>query len=896
MRWFHRLAMRMRMLFGRDSQASRLDDELRFHLERQIAENLAAGMSAEEARAAALRAFGNPALLRDQTHATWAWEWLDSLRGDLRFAVRSLWRAQGFAIVAIGTFALGIGSAAAMFTVVDRVLLRAAPYGEPDRLAQIRLGDRTGKDIRGAPWLDIEEWSSRSRSFEQIALAGTMSGRNFLEGASASVQIEGITASANLLDVLKTAPMLGHGFVPEPVSSSAGKNAATVLLSYPAWETAFSGDAAIVGKVARINGAPYTVIGVMPRGFFFPRRFQQLAQVWVPLQLGANERSRDSATSYRVVARLRNGATIESAQAEMSAIQKTIAPEHEDPDSRKLHADAIVTRYADTLVDADVKKALWALLAASGVLWLIAAVNVANLLLARGTARQREIAVRGALGASRRRVMQQLIMEGIVISSTAAVLGVCLAEAGIRVAKSAAPRSLGFDFTAQTDITILAGLCALTLLSVLVSTAWPAAIAVRAPIEPALRQGAPQAGTGRRQHLLRSALVSVEIAMSLTLLVVCGLLLRTIYTLRHVPLGYRTDHIVVANLNIPSFRFKGENIVQSLYMPMLDRVQHLHGVQAAGLMSEVPLGNTFHVALSLLMNGGAVIAEMKTVTPEIQRVFGFRMLAGRFYNDQDKPNSAPVVVVNPAFARLFAPNKHDPSSLIGLQMWSVRKDAPAHIIGVLDNERQKSIAQPSQPEVDFCLCQVTTDTKNYGPATMAMDLALRTDRPTAEIIPELRDILRKASPELGTAQISTMDQIVEDSYGSQRLAAHLLEIFGGSALLLCIAGLYGLLAYAVAQRTRELGVRIALGASRGALVWMVLRQAGVMLLIGVAAGICLALASRKLVSGFLYGVSAHDGWTLAGSALLLLACGMLAAYLPARRAANVDPMEALRAE
>lgn len=800
-------------------------------------------------------------------------------------------------MVAIGTLALGIGAAAAMFTVVDRALLRGAPFGEANRLVQIRLGDPTGKDIRDAPWLDIEEWSNRSRSFEQIALTGTMSGRNFLEGSAASVQIDGITASANLLDVLRTAPMLGHGFVPEPVSSSAGKNSGTALLSYPVWETAFGGDAAVVGKVARINGEPYTVIGVMPRGFFYPKRSQQLAQVWVPLQLGASDLSRDSSASYQAVARLGNGATIQSAQAEMFAIQKSIAPEYKDADSRKLHAQAIVMRYADTLVDADVKRALWALLAASGVLWLIAAVNVANLLLARGTARQRETAVRGALGASRRRVMQQLVLEGLVISSTAALLGVCLADAGIRVAKSAAPRSLGLDLTTHIDIAILAALGALTLLSVLVSAAWPALIAVRAPIEPALKQGGLRAGTGRRQHLLRGALVSIEIAMSLTLLVACGLLLRTIYTLRRVPLGYRTDHIVVANLNIPSFRFKGENIVQSLYMPMLGRVQHLHGVQAAGLMSEVPLGDTFHVTLSLLMNGGPVIAEMKAVTPGIQRVFGFKMLAGRFYNDQDKPNTAPVVVVNPAFARLWAPNKQDPSSLIGVGMWSVRKDAPtAHIIGVLDNERQKAIAEPSQPEVEFCLCQVSPDTKNYGPATMAMDLVLRTDRSTAEIVPELRDILRSASPELGGARISTMDQIVEDSYGSQRLAAHLLEIFGGSALLLCIAGLYGLLAYVVAQRTRELGVRIALGASRGALVWMVLRQAGAMLVIGVTAGAVLALGMRKLVSGFLYGVNAHDAWTLTGSALLLLACGMLAAYLPARRAAGIDPMEALRAE
>ena len=231
-----------------------------------------------------------------------------------------------------------------------------------------------------------------------------------------------------------------------------------------------------------------------------------------------------------------------------------------------------------------------------------------------------------------------------------------------------------------------------------------------------------------------------------------------------------------------------------------------------------------------------------------------------------------------------------------MKVWNLRKDSPARVIGVLDNERQKSVAEPSQPEVEICLCQLTPDSGVYQPSTIAVDLAVRTERPTAEMIPELRNILRQASPEFQNATTTTMDQVAEDSYGSQRLAAHLLEIFGGSALVLCIAGIYGLLAYVVSQRTRELGVRIALGASRGTLLWMVMRQAGFMLITGVAAGTGLALASGKLVNRFLYGVGAHDTWTIAGAASLLLACGLLAAFIPARRAAGVDPMQALRAE
>jgi predicted permease len=531
------------------------------------------------------------------------------------------------------------------------------------------------------------------------------------------------------------------------------------------------------------------------------------------------------------------------------------------------------------------------------VLWLIASVNVTNLLLARSTARQREIAMRGALGASRGRVLQQMMVEGLVLSSCAAALGIALALVAVWITRSVASAHLDVDLSTHLNVTILAVLCGLTLVSAMVSSAWPAMLAVRAPIEPALKQGGQQTGAGRRHNRMRSGLVAVEVAMSLTLLVACGLLLRTIYTLRHVPLGYRTDHILVANLSIPTYRYTDKSVTTSLYQPLLERVQHMHGVQTAGLMSEVPLGQTFNVMLSLRVNGQMITADIKPVSPQIQQIFGFPMLAGRFFNEQDSPTSEPVLVVNPAFAREFAPNKHDPQSVIGMGVWSMRKGAPeARVVGIMDDQRQAQIALQSQPEVDICLCQLTPESGMYQPSTIAMDLAVRTRMPTAEMIPEIRAALKQASPELANSTFSTMDQIVEDSFGSQRLAAHLLEIFGGSALLLCVAGLYGLLAYVVTQRTRELGVRIALGAQRRDLSWMVLRQAGGMLLIGVAAGTGMAWASARLVRGFLYGVQAHDGWTLAGAALLLFLSGLLAAWIPARRAARVNPMEALRAE
>src|SRR5579863_3098208 len=313
MRWLGRLRLRMRMLFRRGAAEFRLDDELRFHLDRQIDENIANGMSADEARRAALRLFGNPALLRDQAHATWSWLWLESLGQDLRYAVRSLWRSRSFAATVIVTLALGIGAAAAMFTVVDHVLLRRLPFQDAGRLALIHEGDRTGKSSWDVPWLDVEEWSKRSKSFEQFAVAGTMGGRNYIEGKSAAVQIEGIDVSSNLFGVLKANPMLGRTFDPEPPSFGGGRNRGTIVLSYPVWQTAFGADAGVIGKVASVNGKPFTIVGVMPRGFFFPRRGSGVEQVWLPLELGAHDKERDyNSASYEAVGRLRGGVTIEA--------------------------------------------------------------------------------------------------------------------------------------------------------------------------------------------------------------------------------------------------------------------------------------------------------------------------------------------------------------------------------------------------------------------------------------------------------------------------------------------------------------------------------------------------------------------------------------------------------
>jgi predicted permease len=392
--------------------------------------------------------------------------------------------------------------------------------------------------------------------------------------------------------------------------------------------------------------------------------------------------------------------------------------------------------------------------------------------------------------------------------------------------------------------------------------------------------------------------------MSLTLLVACGLLLRTIYTLRHVPLGFRTDHIMVASMAIPNYKYAGRDLYKDLYGPLLERVQHLPGVESASLMTEVPLGKTFRMIFSFGKDGTSaadlrhskIQAQARAVTPEIQKVFQFRMLKGRFFNEGDTATSLPVVVVNREFIREYEGEGSDPGKFLGTPLMSLRNGKQAVVVGVLSDERQDGITQSSLPELEVCMPQITPGSAFYQPIGMAMDIAVRTERNPASVTPELRDLMRKASPELANGRFTTMDQIVEDSYGSQQLAARLLEIFGGTALVLCIAGIYGLLAYLVTQRTRELGIRIALGAQRSRLMAMVLRQAGAMLMAGLAVGLLLAYVTSRVVGTLLYGVKAHDPWTMAAVTLILLAGGLAAACIPARRAAAVDPMVALRSE
>jgi predicted permease len=910
MRWPEKFSIRLQMLFRRGRSRQQLDAELRFHMDRQIAENIAAGMSPAEARAAALRSFGNPALIRDQAHDTWSWLWLERVARDLRYAVRQLRKSPAYALTAICMLALGLGAPAAMYTVVDRVLLRPLPYDHPDQLVKIQESGSKGPIEFGAPYLDLRQWVDASRLLRQIAFYGSdnLKAVSYLESNAGVTHVTSPLISANLWDTLGVQPVLGRGFkAGTGWGSVSAEDANSILLSDAVWRTAYNSDPHILGKSVQLNGVFHTIIGVMPSGFTFPYAgaAPPVPLIWRPTLIDNSENVRTRRPpTYEAIARLAPGVSLQAAQAELSSIQSRVAQQYLESWQREQVNTIVLQPYGDTLVKDDVRKSLLALLGASSVLWLIACVNVAGLMLARASSRQREIAVRGALGASRWQIVRQLLIEGLLLSVLASLAGLALAQLTLQLFAHALTTQFAIHEKLTPSLSVLAALVGLTVLTALFSSLWPALGAARSAIEPVLRQGSAQSGAGRAQHRLRAVLVVSQIALSLTLLAACGLLLRTLYTLRHVPLGFRTDHIVVANMSIPGYKFTGRNMLTDLYQPLLDRAEHLPGVQSAALMTEVPLGKTFSMIYTFAADGNSATdvrqretkSQFRAVTPEMQQVFGFSMARGRFFNSSDTPNSPPVVVVNRAFVRSFT-GQDDPGKIIGTPLVNYGKNRRATVIGVLEDERQVSLAQQSQPEIEVCMPQITPDSGLYKATEgIAMDLAVRTSRNRSSFMPDLRQLLRAASPDLADSNLTTMDQIVEDSYGSQQLATRLLEIFGGCALLLCISGIYGLLAYLVSQRTRELGLRMALGAQRGQIMALVLRQAGWMLLAGSAFGLALAWFSSTLLRMFLYGVQPHDPWTMFAVTAVLLVCGLASAWIPARRAAAIDPMQALRTE
>lgn len=883
MRLIHELAMKVRMLFARSKAGTQLDDELGFHLEQQIAENLAAGMSTDEARYAALRTFGNPALLREQTRATWSGQWLESLVRDLRYGARALRRTPGFTSTAILVMALGIGANVALFTVVRGILLKPLPFKDPGRLVEIYEKDSHRPDrhiaVSSADFLD---WQAQAHSVEQMAML-CWAGYN-LSGSSGQLpeQILAQQASWNLLPMLGVEPALGRLFT---ASDDRPDAAATAVLTWGLWKRRFGADPRILGQTILLDDKPYTVIGVLPSWFTYSSPVMQL---WTPVrheETWPGFATAHGAHNFQVLARLKPGVTLPAANADMSAIQARIRKQF--PTGPIF--DATTTMPILEAQVGEIRNALYLLFAATGCLLLIACLNIANLLVARAASRRREAAVRTALGGSRARLIREQVTESVLLSLAGGGLGVLLAVLAVHWLANVRTDLPRLDAISFDSVTIVFAL-AVTLACGLVAGIIPALSFDDKQVLRTLQESSRSHAGGQGRVRLRRVLLVLEVSLTIVLLSSAGLLLKSYQRLRSVDLGCATDNVLTMSLDLPAARYKTPAQKVAFFEQLLDRVRALPGVEAAGLDTGLPgAGHPSDDAFTIdenppLPKGKFLDATVLSVDPGLFRALQIPLIRGRSFGPSERLAGANVAIVTPAFVHEFFPNA-DP---LGKHINDGNFDAPHsfQIIGVVADTHETA-AGAMQPAIYYPL---------YRGEISFASLAIRTSRDALGFAVPVQKIVAQMDPDLAVGDILTMDQIVNKSMLSTSFNATLFVAFAALSLLLAAVGLFGVLSYIVAQRTVEIGIRIALGAQRVQVLRLVLADGLRPALFGLILGLAASAMTVRLIQSMLYDTQPLDLSVFAAVAAALLLVAALACIAPAWRASRLDPMQALRME
>jgi putative ABC transport system permease protein len=811
---------------------------------------------------------------------------------DLRYGLRLLARSPGFTAIALLTLTLGIGATAAIFSVVDAVLLRALPYRDPQRLVSVFEDQSQVGFPRNTPAPgNYAEWKAQTQIFEDAAAAAeygrfhvfNLTGET-AAGAAEPEKLQSASVTRNLFSVLGARPALGRVFLPEEDRPGGPR---VVLISHGLWKRRFAGDPGLVGRAIVLNGEKYTVVGVMPAGFAYP---SANADIWTPMAFTQEQLTQRGSHYLEVVARLRAGVTLAQANAGLQVVCKRLAQAYPDTnaDVQRFFAEPLHETYTQ-----GARTGLTVLMAAVGCILLIACANIANLLLARATGRQREIAVRTALGAARGRIVRQMLTESLLLAAGGGLLGILLADWCFNFLRNLIPVDLSHSVSLALDPGVLAFAVAISLASSLLFGMAPALQISRIDLNGVLKEGG-RGSAGPRRAMLRNLLVIGEVALSLILMVGSALLLESFAKLRGVDPGFRADHVLTMRVDAPVTKYGDFTKRSQFFARVLERVRALPRVEAAGFTSALPLtweGGTGGFIPEDIPTRPDVTrdANNRVVSPGYFEAMRIPLLRGRLFQDADGPDAPPVAIVNETMARKFWPDqdalgkrfKFDDAD--GKTPWRT-------IAGIVGDVRQMRLNDPPRQEMYFPYLQAR---ENW---MVPRDLAIHTSGDPLSLAGAVRQAVWSVDKDQPVSDVMTLDNLLDHEVAQRRVQTALLGGFAAVALILACIGIYGVLSYLVTQRTREIGVRVALGASAADVFRTVAGQGMTLAAVGIAAGLAVALALSRLLGSLLFGVSAGDPLAYVSAIAVFGAVALLACYFPARRAARVDPLVALRYE
>jgi predicted permease len=889
MRWLRRSATRLRMMFGRGAAAAELDNELRFHVDRQIAENIAAGMNRGEARDAALREFGNPALVRDQARATWSWASVETLLHDLRYGLRTLRRSPGFAAIAILVMGLGIGANVALFTVVRSVLLKPLPYRDPAQLV-LMYEDEAGSQRR-THWLPVDagsfwDWKQAAAQSAEMAMVSPFQAYNVsAAGGQLPELVDAAWCTSNFFPLLGVQPMLGRGFAADDDRPGA---AATAVISAGFWKRRYGGDPAIIGKSIWLDAKPYTIIGVLPADFVYSGAFGgNTDQIWTPVRHEAPEwlLKTYGDHEFQVVARVHPGVSLAALQDQINALQKRIKQQHPEPG---VHNAAVGRTMLDDAVQ-DYKTPLYALLAATGCVLLIACMNVAGLLVARAAARSKDLAIRAALGGGQMRLLRERLTESLLLSLGGGALGLVMAWAALAWLVHAR-HDMNRVEAIHIDGAVAVFTAAIIALCALVSGAISALSSGGKHILSTLQESSRTQSVGRARAGLRKALLMVEVGLTVVLLVGAGLLLKSFQRLRSTDIGVPTDNVLTMHIGLPAARYPDPGKQVAFFDQLIQRVRALPGVSAAGLVSTPPGEgwNGDHIMAIAehppLPPGKGLDFMIRGADPGYFSAIQLPLLEGRTFRNDERLEHDKVALISRGAARQFFPGE-DP---IGKHLKTLDDNDKDRweIVGVVGDVRW-SVVEQSQPTLYWPI---------FGNSYAYGTIVVRAPHDVDSLAIPVQKVVGQLDPDLPLSNVMTLREAIGKSTIDSEFDSILVLAFAAIALLLAAAGLYGVLSYLVTQRTSEIGIRIALGAQRRQVLRLMLFDGVRPALAGLVLGLLGSLGVVREIKSMLYETEPLDPGVFAAVASVLVVVAALACLVPAWRASRLNPVQALRTE